>query len=105
MNKNIDYLKSHYENYNYPEPVQDINKELIENNIVYYDDPTYNWHKIFPEKPFSKDKISILIAGCGTEQAAIIAKLSPQHEVIGIDLSSSSLKHQKKLINKHKLII
>jgi SAM-dependent methyltransferase len=103
MNKNIDYIKSHYENYNYPEPVQDINKELIENNIVYYDDPTYNWHKIFPEKPFSKDKISILIAGCGTEQAAIIAKLSPQHEVIGIDLSSSSLKHQEKLINKHKI--
>ena len=30
MNKNIDYLKSHYENYNYPEPVQDIDKELIE---------------------------------------------------------------------------
>lgn len=103
MNKNIDYLKNHYENYNYPEPVQDIDKELIENNIVYYDDPTYNWHKIFPEKAFSKNKISILIAGCGTEQAAIIAKLSPQHEVIGIDLSSNSLKHQKKLINKHKI--
>jgi len=103
MNKNIDYLKNHYENYNYPEPVQDIHKELIENNIVYYDDPTYNWHKIFPEKAFSKNKISILIAGCGTEQAAIIAKLSPQHEVIGIDLSSNSLKHQKKLINKHKI--
>lgn len=103
MNKNIDYLKNHYENYNYPEPVQDIDKELIENNIVYYDDPTYNWHKIFPEKAFSKNKISILVAGCGTEQAAIIAKLSPQHEVIGIDLSSNSLKHQKKLINKHKI--
>lgn len=103
MNKNIDYLKNHYENYNYPEPVQDIEKELIENNIVYYDDPTYNWHKIFPEKAFSKNKISILVAGCGTEQAAIIAKLSPQHEVIGIDLSSNSLKHQKKLINKHKI--
>ena len=103
MNKNIDYLKNHYENYNYPEPVQNIDKELIENNIVYYDDPTYNWHKIFPEKAFSKNKISILIAGCGTEQAAIIAKLSPQHEVIGIDLSSNSLKHQKKLINKHKI--
>lgn len=103
MNKNIDYLKNHYENYNYPEPVQNIDKELIENNIVYYDDPTYNWHKIFPEKAFSKNKISILVAGCGTEQAAIIAKLSPQHEVIGIDLSSNSLKHQKKLINKHKI--
>ena len=103
MNKNINYLKNHYENYNYPEPVQDIEKELIEKNIVYYDDPTYNWHIIFPEKPFSKDKISILVAGCGTEQAAIIAKLSPQHEVIGIDLSSNSLKHQQKLIDKHKI--
>ena len=103
MDKNINYLKNHYENYNYPEPVQDIEKELIEKNIVYYDDPTYNWHIIFPEKPFSKDKISILVAGCGTEQAAIIAKLSPQHEVIGIDLSSNSLKHQQKLIDKHKI--
>lgn len=30
MDKNINYLKNHYENYNYPEPVQDIEKELIE---------------------------------------------------------------------------
>jgi len=103
MDKNINYLKSHYENYSYPEPVQDIEKELIEKNIVYYDDPTYNWHKIFPEKAFSKNKISILVAGCGTEQAAIIAKLSPQHNVIGVDLSSNSLKNQKRLIDKHKI--
>jgi len=103
MDKNINYLKNHYENYNYPEPVQDIEKELIEKNIVYYDDPTYNWHKIFPEKAFSKNKISVLIAGCGTEQAAIIAKLSPQHDVIGVDLSSNSLKNQKRLIDKHKI--
>jgi SAM-dependent methyltransferase len=103
MDKNINYLKSHYENYSYPEPVQDIEKELIEKNIVYYDDPTYNWHKIFPEKAFSKNKISVLIAGCGTEQAAIIAKLSPQHDVIGVDLSSNSLKNQKRLIDKHKI--
>jgi SAM-dependent methyltransferase len=103
MDKNINYLKSHYENYSYPEPVQDIEKELIEKNIVYYDDPTYNWHKIFPEKAFSKNKISILVAGCGTEQAAIIAKLSPQHDVIGVDLSSNSLKNQKRLIDKHKI--
>ena len=33
MDKNINYLKNHYENYNYPEPVQDIEKELIEKNI------------------------------------------------------------------------
>jgi len=103
MDKNINYLKSHYENYSYPEPVQDIEKELIEKNIVYYDDPTYNWHKIFPEKAFSKNKISVLVAGCGTEQAAIIAKLSPQHDVIGVDLSSNSLKNQKRLIDKHKI--
>jgi SAM-dependent methyltransferase len=103
MDKNINYLKSHYENYSYPEPVQDIEKELVEKNIVYYDDPTYNWHKIFPEKAFSKNKISILVAGCGTEQAAIIAKLSPQHDVVGVDLSSNSLKNQQKLIDKHKI--
>jgi len=103
MDKNINYLKSHYENYSYTEPVQDIEKELIEKNIVYYDDPTYNWHKIFPEKAFSKNKISVLVAGCGTEQAAIIAKLSPQHDVIGVDLSSNSLKNQKRLIDKHKI--
>ena len=98
-----DELKSNDKVLLLQETLQKLRKELTEKNIVYYDDPTYNWHIIFPEKPFSKDKISILVAGCGTEQAAIIAKLSPQHEVIGIDLSSNSLKHQQKLIDKHKI--
>ncbi len=54
-------------------------------------DPTYYWHKLWPEEPYSNEKLNILIAGCGTQQAAILAKCNPNHSFIGIDLSENSI--------------
>jgi SAM-dependent methyltransferase len=49
------------------------------------------------------EKLDILVAGCGTNQAAYYACRNPNWNVLGIDLSDSSLAHQKKLKEKHNL--
>jgi len=81
----------------------DIDQEFIDPKRHYYDDPTYYWHKIWPEKSFSDKKLEILIAGCGTNQAAVLAKCNPNHSFVGIDLSENSINHHKKLIKKHSI--
>lgn len=101
--KNINYLKEHYNNFIYPDPILDIDQEFIDPKRHYYDDPTYYWHKIWPEKSFSDKKLEILIAGCGTNQAAVLAKCNPNHSFVGIDLSENSINHHKKLIKKHSI--
>lgn len=100
---NINYLKEHYNNFIYPDPILDIDQEFIDPKRHYYDDPTYYWHKIWPEKSFSDKKLEILIAGCGTNQAAVLAKCNPNHSFVGIDLSENSINHHKKLIKKHSI--
>jgi SAM-dependent methyltransferase len=101
LENNIGYLKEHYNKFIYPKPVEDIQKEIIDKKSHYYTDPTYYWHKIWPEKKFSLNKLSILVAGCGTNQAAVLAMQNPHHEIVGVDLSSNSIEHHKKLIKKH----
>ena len=46
-NQNIEYLKNHYENFPYPIPIDDLDKEL--ENGFYFSDPSKFWHKIWPE--------------------------------------------------------
>ena len=99
--QNIKDLAEQYNNYMYPEPCKNIDKEWIKNTIFYDSDPNFNWHKLWPEKPYSTTKLFILVAGCGTHQAAILAKCNPNHEFIGVDVSKNSIAHNKKLIKKH----
>ena len=101
--QNLEYLKEHYDNYIYPIPIDDIEEEFIKKKKRYIFDPTYHWHRIWPELPYSSKQLNILIAGCGTNEAAVMAMCNPNHIVTGIDLSKSSIFHQKKLLDKHKI--
>ena len=101
--KNIKDLEEQYNKYIYPKPCEDIEKEWIEKNRFLLADPNYNWHKFWPEKPYSPEKLYILVAGCGSDQAAILAKCNPNHDFIGVDISENSLAHQKKLIKKYAI--
>jgi SAM-dependent methyltransferase len=47
--------------------------------------------------------LDILIAGCGTNQAAVSAYRNPGAKVVGIDISQPSLDHQQYLKDKHGL--
>ena len=47
--------------------------------------------------------LDILIAGCGTNQAAVFAHRNPAAKVVGVDISQPSLEHQRFLKEKHGL--
>ena len=103
MSENIKELTKQYNNFIYPKPCGDIEVEWLSKNMFKNSDPNYQWHKLWPEHPYSRDKMNILVAGCGSDEAAILAKCNPIHNFIGIDLSENSLNHQKKLIKKHEI--
>ena len=105
MNQDRELLKAQYEKFIYPKPVDDINKEVLNIGRVLYADPNFSWHFLWPEKPYcnKSKKLNVLVAGCGSDQAAILAQCNPRHNFIGIDISERSIAHQKKLKNKHKL--
>ena len=59
-------------------------------------------HLLWPGKPYRAD-LNILVAGCGTWQAAKYALCRPQARVIGIDVSATSLEHTDQLKRKYAL--
>lgn len=103
QDKNIQELSVQYNNYIYPKPCENIEEEWIKLNRYQICDPNYLWHKIWPEKKYLRKSLKILIAGCGSDQAAILAKCNPIHKFTGIDISKNSLAHHKKLIDKHNI--
>src|SRR5437763_1128264 len=50
-----------------------------------------------------KRDLDILIAGCGTYQAAVFAFMNRAANVVAIDVSRSALDHQQYLKDKHGL--
>jgi SAM-dependent methyltransferase len=57
---------------------------------------------LFPDRAFKPD-LDILIAGCGTNQAAAFAFKNRTAKVVGVDISQPSLDHQQYLKEKHGL--
>jgi SAM-dependent methyltransferase len=95
-----DVVNRQYEKWMYPEPIQDIGEWLTTHYEVC--DPTHA-HRIFwPDREYQPD-MDILIAGCGTNQAAVIAYNNPAAKVVGVDISQASLNHQQYLKDKHNL--
>lgn len=57
---------------------------------------------IWPAQPYRDDR-SILVAGCGTAQAAHYAARWPRARVVGIDVSETSIEFELALKRKHGL--
>jgi SAM-dependent methyltransferase len=90
-----------YEAYAYPQPFTDLDVQ-IDAGYREQGDPQHCAPLIWPEgRP--KRRMRILSAGCGTVQAAYLAHTQRDHEVIGVDLSSASLGHQRFLQERHGL--
>jgi SAM-dependent methyltransferase len=89
-----------YERWSYPHPINDL-VQWTEANWEWFD-PTHA-HRIFwPDQEYRPD-LDILIAGCGTNQAAVFAYNNPSAKVLGIDVSQPSLEHQQYLKEKFGL--
>jgi SAM-dependent methyltransferase len=90
-----------YEAFAYPEPFADLSEE-IRKGYYQFGDPSLYGPVLWPRgRP--NGRLKILVAGCGTIQAAYAAMMNHDCEVIGIDLSEASLAHERFLQDKHGL--
>lgn len=60
-------------------------------------------HRMFWPDRNEASGLDILIAGCGTNQAAVFAYANPDAKVVAIDVSQSSLDHHQYLKNTYSL--
>ncbi len=95
-----DVVSRQYELYRYPPPIQDLTG-WAENNWEWFD-PSHASRVLWPDRAYKPD-LDILIAGCGTNQAAVFAYMNPDAKVVAADISQPSLDHQQYLKDKFGL--
>jgi SAM-dependent methyltransferase len=96
----VDIVGRQYERWRYPRPVEDLEAWSVHNWDLF--DPLFAHRVLWPDREYQPD-LDILIAGCGTNQAAIFAYTNPAAKVVGVDISQPSLDHQQYLKDKHSL--
>src|SRR5271165_7628652 len=95
----IDDVGAFYESHPYPPPIDDLDWYRRS-----WDDKRRraDSHLFWPAEPYRDDR-SILVAGCGTMQAAHYALRWPHARVVGIDVSANSIAFTQELKRKHGL--
>ncbi|HKR11692.1 MAG TPA: class I SAM-dependent methyltransferase, partial [Pyrinomonadaceae bacterium] len=89
-----------YTDHPYPPPVENLDRARDEWRDEVRRRAEY--HLFWPDKSY-RDDLEILVAGCGTWQAAKYALCHPNARVTGIDVSTTSLDHTERLSNKYNL--
>jgi SAM-dependent methyltransferase len=93
-------VRDFYDRYPYPPPVDDLEK--YQKNWQDRERRRADYHLFWPDRPYREDK-TILVAGCGTSQAAKHAMRWPLAKVIGIDCSATSVLHTEELKRRYDL--
>jgi SAM-dependent methyltransferase len=93
-------VREFYERYPYPRPIESLEKY----RKLWQDQQKRRaeYHLFWPARPYREDH-SILIAGCGTSQAAKHALRWPSARVVGIDFSATSVRCTEELKRKYNL--
>ncbi|MDH4378306.1 MAG: class I SAM-dependent methyltransferase [Vampirovibrionales bacterium] len=100
-----DTVNEQYEQWVYPEPIHDLEAYYARGIAEEAEPRMVHWH-YWPDGFYALQKqenIDILVAGCGSNQAAKLAYTHPKARVVGIDMCSASLAHEQKLKEKHTL--
>ena len=95
-----DIVSRQYERWVYPAPIQDLDAWL--QGSWQWFDPSHAHRLLWPDRDYQPD-MHILVAGCGTNQAAVIAYTNPSAQVVAIDVSSASLDHHRWLKDRYSL--
>jgi SAM-dependent methyltransferase len=93
-------VQDFYDRYPYPRPVDNLEKYRR-----LWQDPQRrraDYHLFWPARSYCEER-SILIAGCGTSQAAKHALRWPTAQVTGIDFSATSVRYTEELKRKYNL--
>jgi SAM-dependent methyltransferase len=93
-------VQAFYERYPYPPPVDDL--DGYRQRWQDRERRRADFHLFWPTRPYRED-YSILVAGCGTSQAAKYALRWPAAQITGIDFSATSVQHTEQLKRKYKL--
>ncbi len=93
-------VRDFYEQYPYPLPIDSL--EEYGRRWQSQQKRRADYHLFWPRRSYREDS-SILIAGCGTSQAAKHALRWPKAQVTGIDLSARSVQCTEELKRKHNL--
>ena len=96
----VDPVSEFYTSHPYPPPVANLDRARDE-----WQDPNRHraeYHLLWPDRPYRAD-LDILVAGCGTWQAAKYALCRPEARVVGIDVSETSLEHTDRLKRQYNL--
>jgi SAM-dependent methyltransferase len=96
-----DPVEEQYVNHPYPEPGDDLPTWLLTYNYDAYDPRLYG--SLFWPEGRPRDDLNILVAGCGTMEAAVLAFQNPESRVTGIDFSQASIAHEEQLRERHHL--
>jgi len=90
-----------YEGHPYPPPTIDLTEAIAQGGFQ-VGDPSLWAPMLWPEgRP--RDSLKILVAGCGSTQAAWFAHTNRESDVFGVDLSEASLAHERYLQDRHQL--
>lgn len=93
-------VRSFYERLPYPPPLTslDQHRDLYKNQ----DRQRVHYHLMWPTEPLRGNQ-DILVAGCGTSQAARYALREPDARVTAIDISDTSLRYTRELQRTYQL--
>src|SRR5688572_27468969 len=93
-------VQDFYERFPYPPPVESLDRyrSLWQDGQLRRQDH----HLFWPARPFREDH-AILVAGCGTSQAAKYAIRWPNARVTGIDFSAASVRCTEELKRRYDL--
>lgn len=93
-------VRDFYDRYPYPRPVDSLEKY----RLLWQDQQRRraDYHLFWPARSYCEER-SILIAGCGTSQAAKHALRWPAAQVTGIDFSATSVRYTAELKRKYNL--
>lgn len=95
-----DGVSRQYDRWEYPPPVTDL-AAWTTNHWDWFD-PYWAHRTLWPNREYQPD-LDILVAGCGTFQAAVLAYMNRGAKVVVIDVSESALNHHRRLKEKHGL--
>ena len=95
-----DTVAGQYRRWVYPEPIMDL-PAWQRDNWQWFD-PSHSYRMLWPDRDQAPD-LDILVAGCGTNQAAVLAHGNPQARVVAVDVSQPSLDHHAYLKDTYAL--
>ena len=96
----VDPIREFYTRHPYPPPVENLDRarDMWQDQTIH----RAEFHLLWPHKEY-RANLNVLVAGCGTWQAAKHAICHPAARVVAIDVSTTSLEHTEKLKHKYDL--